>query len=503
MGIPLVALMGQQPKIDDYQTMQARAAGIQNMRGQNALQPGQLQEQQQNIQQNQNQLEIQKRQLADQDAMTKAMQEWDPKDINSLPSLVQKHGGSAQAVISMKTGLVKLQQDTANLTEAQLKIEKIKTDHFAESLGNVLDLPPEQQAQAFEAAKADSVKQGFMDPQHAQQLQYQNPMQLASLRKVLMGHSAVMAETESQAKIAKEQQLAAESAAKVPGEVAKSTEAQQEAAMSPAERAQLKLLGEPAALEMKDWLAKNPGKGPADYAKWHASLAPQAQINVQGGAPSNDLAAAVANGNMKIGDVLTYRTPLPLRQQFLKQVLAINPSYKSYDFDIERGVAKDFTSGKSAQNLTAFNTAIDHASQLDKAVDALKNNDVRGLNAIGNKLGYEFGNDATTNFNVIKNALSGEVSKVFKGGQATDAEIHAVQAPFDSANSPQQLKGAIKTAINLMNSKKEALQQQYEAGRKAQPNFGGATHPSGHSTGDTRSYNGATYKFDGNQWVKQ
>lgn len=485
MGIPLVALGLKPPQIENYQDLQARAAGIQNMRGQNALQPGQLQEQQQALQQGQNQLEIQKRQLADQDAMTKAMQEWDPKDINSLPTLVKNHGGSAQAVMGMKTWAIKTQTDSANLTEAQQKIAKIQNDHLAEALGNVLELPPEQQPQAFEAAKKDSMDQGFMNPQQAQGLQYQNPVQLANLRKVLLGHSAVMEEVSKQATIAKEQQASKESEAKIPGEVAKGQEAQQEAALGPAGRAQMKLLGEPAALEMSDWLKKNPGKGPADYAKWHASLAPQAQINVQGGAPSNDLAAAVAGGNMKISDVLTYRTPLPLRQQFLKAVLAINPGYKSYDFDIEKGVAKDFTSGKSAQNLTAFNTAIDHASQLDKAVDALKNNDVRGLNAIGNRLGYEFGNDATTNFNVIKNALSGEISKVFKGGQATDAEIHAVQAPFDSANSPAQLKGAIKTAINLMNSKRSALKQQYEQGKQAQPSFGGesggksdsGTHP--------------------------
>ncbi len=66
------------------------------------------------------------------------------------------------------------------------------------------------------------------------------------------------------------------------------------------------------------------------------------------------------------------------------------------------------------------------------------------------------------------------MSKVFKGGQATDAEIREVQQPFDSANSPAQLKGAIQNAIRLMNSKRDALKQQYEAGRQGQPNFGGS-----------------------------
>ena len=137
-----------------------------------------------------------------------------------------------------------------------------------------------------------------------------------------------------------------------------------------------------------------------------------------------------------------------------------------------RKLQEEFTSGDAARSLTAFNTAIEHAKQLDAATDALDNGNVRALNAIGNQLGYQFGSDKTTNFNVIKNALSGEISKVFKGGGATDAEIEQVQKPFSTANSPAQLKGAIAAAETLMASKRDALQQQYESGRQGKPNFG-------------------------------
>ena len=135
-----------------------------------------------------------------------------------------------------------------------------------------------------------------------------------------------------------------------------------------------------------------------------------------------------------------------------------------------------------------------------QAADALDNGDVRGLNAIGNQLGYQFGSDKTTNFNVIKNALSGEISKVFKGGQATDAEIKQVEQPFSSANSPAQLKGAIDNAVALMNSKRNALQQQYQAGVQAKPNFGGGQaaqqavqQTTGHKLNDIVTQNGHNF----------
>jgi len=187
---------------------------------------------------------------------------------------------------------------------------------------------------------------------------------------------------------------------------------------------------------------------------------------------TQNLAQQVAAGKMKIGDVLTMRTPLTQRKSFLIQVLAINPNFNSSDYDIEKGVQKEFTVGSSAKSLTAFNTAIDHAKQLDSAIAALDNGNNVPLNKLGNNLGLMMGKNSVTNFNVIKNALSAEISKVFKGGGATDAEISSVQAPFDSANSPDQLRGAVKQARALMESKREALQAQYSAGKKAQPNFG-------------------------------
>lgn len=136
-----------------------------------------------------------------------------------------------------------------------------------------------------------------------------------------------------------------------------------------------------------------------------------------------------------------------------------------------------FTSGKGGQQLAMFDTAIEHSKQLGDAVDALNNGDIRAVNTIGNKIGVEFGNDAVTNFNVVKQALSSEVERLFAGGVATEGDRRELAAPINAANSPAQLRGAINQIVQLMNSRKAALQKQYKSGMRGQPTFGGAGGP--------------------------
>jgi hypothetical protein len=415
-----------------------------------------LQQRQQAVQQNQIA-------LRDQQARTDALNSWDKKDINDLPGLILKHGGSGDAAFGMQNQLIEQKKNYALADEATKKNMESSNDIIAghlEAIKGADDKPV-----AYQNMVGDLMQKGLVKPGRLPD-QYPGDDKLDLLEKGFIGQKQLFDQAQ------KERETAAkESEAQAKATSAGNVEKRLEAEMPGG------ALRPQGLQEQDDWLKKNPGKGPADFMRYKATLVPAYNFNVAAGgvAPSvNDpLVQAVAGNKMKIGDVLTPRTPLPIRKQFLANVLQVNPSFDSRDYDIEKGVQREFTTGSAAKNLTAFNTAIEHAGQLRNAADALDNNDVRGLNKIGNILGYQFGSDKTTNFNVIKNALSGEISKVFKGGQATDAEIKEVQAPFDAANSPAQLRGAIDSAVKLMNSKRDALKQQYEAGRKGQPNFGG------------------------------
>src|ERR1035438_1077546 len=117
------------------------------------------------------------------------MHQWDGKDINELPALILKNGGSAQAVFGMKNQIVSYQKNLAEMTKDQLANEATKNDTIAGHIDTVKALPAEQQPQAFEAAKTDLVQKGYLPAQAAQGMQYQGPGQLDALEKMYQAHS--------------------------------------------------------------------------------------------------------------------------------------------------------------------------------------------------------------------------------------------------------------------------------------------------------------------------
>lgn len=147
----------------------------------------------------------------------------------------------------------------------------------------------------------------------------------------------------------------------------------------------------------------------------------------------------------------------------------------SIPFVVQKNVQRDFTSGKSAQTLNAFNTAIKHLDALDSASTALGNGNLRALNSIGAKYGVETGDSAPAVFQATKTAVAGEIAKAFKGSGATDQEIGEINDSINRAQSPSQLHDVVGSYRQLLGSKKQALQTQYKQGMKGQPAFGEAT----------------------------
>jgi hypothetical protein len=436
------------------------------------------------------QVQQQQQALKDQQAATNAMHDWDGKDIQQLPTLMLKHGASATAVIGMKQHIVDQQAKLSNIAKDDAETGKNQIATLAATnnialgqLKTLDDVPDAQLGQATMRVAQDMANAKLLDPQHVQTVQQLAQLPPSELRKQLgiFGKSL-----QSQ----KEQFDQLQEQIKTQAQAGKDISQGQEAQVATKQK-QLQLAGtSPTGVTAEQQLQAAQRKQQLGIEG--GRLAEERRHNkVQEGGPLSNIPAGVTGDDAlklmdpqraaavkMIGDgkvdfsTMAARMPPGARINLAADVHTYNPDFNQQTYSITKGMSKYMTSGEGGKNLTAFNTAISHAGQLDKAVDALNNGDVRALNSVGNQLGYQFGSDKTTNFNVIKNALSGEISKVFKGGQATDAEIHAVQAPFDAANSPQQLKGAIKQAIYLMNSKRDALKQQYESGEQGKPNFG-------------------------------
>lgn len=478
MSIPLTALQVQQQPgpLEQYgKVMQLRNLGQQQQLGQQEL----IGEQQKNqLQAMQLQDETKLRQLSPQFVQKDDKGTITGYDNKGFFQAAAGAGISPQRLQQIQMGQLQMTEQYAKADEATRnnEIAKNKASYEAlEGIRNITD--PNQRQQAYQTAIPNLQKMGVDTSKFPAQVP--NNDQLQSFETGIGMHGQIIDDAK---KIADINASSTNAFKEVPGTgmffnpVTGESKTPAGSVLTPpmmeskyVQIQQSQKMGQPVSAEDKAFAQ--------GYEKMK-TLVPALNFNLQNngatGTPGKPSAIAqgIADGSIKWSEVVSARTPMATKQALYSEVKGIKPDFNSGDASIERDVLKSATSGKIADNLTAFNTAIEHAKQLGTATDALNNGDMPTLNKIGNALGYQFGTDKMTNFNVVKNALAGEISKVFKGGGATDAEIEAVQGPFNSANSPQQLKGAIQQAISLMNSKRDALKQQVDQGRQAKPNFG-------------------------------
>jgi hypothetical protein len=140
------------------------------------------------------------------------------------------------------------------------------------------------------------------------------------------------------------------------------------------------------------------------------------------------------------------------------------PTGSDIPLAVKKQTEKEYASTKSGTaggNAIAFNTAIGHLGMLSDAVDALGNSKYPIFNNFAQSYAKATGSSAPTNFDTVRNAVAGEVAKVFKGGVPADAEIQEQGSVLNKANSPQQLKDAIRQTVGLMNSRLNALQERH------------------------------------------
>lgn len=188
---------------------------------------------------------------------------------------------------------------------------------------------------------------------------------------------------------------------------------------------------------------------------------------------------ATAAGVRMIGDgkadfsTFTSRMPAAAKMNLAALVHAYNPDFDQNTFTVRKGVESSFASGDYSKNVTALNTAIAHMKIFSDLADALHNGDAQLINKVGNSLAAQTGGAAPTNFAMARDAFSGEVGKAFAGANVAEGDRKQVAEAINSAESPEQLKGAAQTAAQLLNGKLESLKKTYESGLDNKPAFGG------------------------------
>lgn len=154
----------------------------------------------------------------------------------------------------------------------------------------------------------------------------------------------------------------------------------------------------------------------------------------------------------------------PYWQGVLQGVAQYEPGFDLTAWGRRFATAKDFASGKGAQNLTSFNTAIQHLDKLQQAGIALNNHDFTPLNAIGNYIEPIDGDPRVNNFNVAKNAVVDELTRAFRGTGGNESDIQNWAKSLDPNMSPAQLQGAISQATGLLKGRIDSLNDQYKRG---------------------------------------
>lgn len=180
--------------------------------------------------------------------------------------------------------------------------------------------------------------------------------------------------------------------------------------------------------------------------------------------PQADQIKAIAEGRLPIPGGFALKTPY--WQQMLTHVSQYDPSFDSVNYNARAKTRNDFTSGKSAQNITSFNTAIGHLGELNHAIDALDNSDFTLANKATNATA-SVNADRAAKLSTLKtavNAVADELSRAFKGAAGTLQEIDEWKKVFDQDASKPAQKAALKTAVNLLASRIDAIGEQYNKG---------------------------------------
>ncbi len=171
---------------------------------------------------------------------------------------------------------------------------------------------------------------------------------------------------------------------------------------------------------------------------------------------------ALAEGRMQFPAGFALKSPY--WQQMISAVSQYDPSFDAVNYNARANTRKDFTSGKAAQNLNAFNTVLGHLDSLVTAGEALNNTSYPLVNKAKN-YGLEATGDARPKaFDANKKAVVDELVRAWRGVGGNETDIKSWSDVISNAASPEQLRGVSRQISDLLRSKIDAMGEQYSQG---------------------------------------
>lgn len=158
----------------------------------------------------------------------------------------------------------------------------------------------------------------------------------------------------------------------------------------------------------------------------------------------------------------------PQTQRMLQLVAQYDPSFDALNYQARAKTRADFTSGGSANNLTALKTAVGHLVELKKAYASLGNSDVPFYNKLSNAAGVAAGNTTVQKnkaaVDAAAEAVAHELASVFRRSGMSLAEVEGWQKQINSDLGPAQQDAVIRQALDLMMGRLIPLAERYNQG---------------------------------------
>lgn len=180
------------------------------------------------------------------------------------------------------------------------------------------------------------------------------------------------------------------------------------------------------------------------------TLSPQAAETVKG----------LADGRIPVSPMMV-RTPQGM--QMLAAASQYDPSFDASNYQARAAQRKNYEGGgKQFQELQAINTVAGHLNDFMKASDALGNSSMPIWNSIANTVSQATGNPQVDKFNTVRQAVTNELSKAYRGGMVTEGDVKEWQQNISASKSPAQLKAVIGQLNDLLSSKRQALEEGFK-----------------------------------------
>ncbi len=178
--------------------------------------------------------------------------------------------------------------------------------------------------------------------------------------------------------------------------------------------------------------------------------------------PTAALVRALAEGRKSFPSGAALRSPY--WQNILTHVSNYDPGFDETNYTTRNATRRDFSIGTAGKNIRALNTAIGHLGQLYDQVGGTASHGFVPLNVAENAGRKMFGDSGPTTYAATTSALAGELTAVYRGSGGAEADIKRYIDELSPNASEAQKRGTIANIAGLLNSRLQALQDQYTKG---------------------------------------